>query len=219
MKKLGIYGSGGLGREVLELAKIINSENNRWDEIIFIDDFRSETQFKSLSVFSYDKMKERFTPADIEIVIGIGEPEARRVLAEKILHDGYELATLIHPNVHIPESTKIGCGSVICSSVFVSCEVAIGQNVYIIPHVNVGHETIIDDNSVIAGFANIAGSCCIGKNTFIGMSSCVKEKTNIGNDSVVGMGSVVAYDIPPGVIALGNPARSIMKNDSKKVFK
>ena len=31
---LGIYGSGGLGREVLELARIINT----WEKIIFIDD-------------------------------------------------------------------------------------------------------------------------------------------------------------------------------------
>ena len=31
---LGIYGAGGLGREVLELARIINT----WEKIIFIDD-------------------------------------------------------------------------------------------------------------------------------------------------------------------------------------
>ena len=35
---LGIYGAGGHGREVLELAEIINNKNSRWDKIIFIDD-------------------------------------------------------------------------------------------------------------------------------------------------------------------------------------
>ena len=30
---LGIYGAGGLGREVLELATIINSQTNKWDDI------------------------------------------------------------------------------------------------------------------------------------------------------------------------------------------
>lgn len=39
---LGIYGSGGLGREVLELAKQINAISNRWSKIIFIDDMKPE---------------------------------------------------------------------------------------------------------------------------------------------------------------------------------
>ena len=218
-KILGIYGSGGLGREVLELSKIINSGNNRWDEVIFIDDYRSETQFKSLKVLSYDVMKENINPMDIEIVIGIGEPESRRVLAEKIMQDGYELATLIHPNVHIPESTTIGSGSVICANVFVSCDVRIGDNVYVQPHASVGHDTSIENNSVISGFVNISGSCYIGMNTYVGASVCIKEKAIIGNNTIVGMGSVVIRDIPEGVTALGNPARPMKKNDEKKVFK
>ena len=35
---LGIYGAGGLGREVFELACVINEKNEQWSEIIFIDD-------------------------------------------------------------------------------------------------------------------------------------------------------------------------------------
>jgi maltose O-acetyltransferase len=31
----------------------------------------------------------------------------------------------------------------------------------------------------------------------------------IGDDSVIGAGSVVTRDIPPGVVAVGNPARVI----------
>ncbi|SLM63741.1 hypothetical protein DAQ1742_02892 [Dickeya aquatica] len=36
--------------------------------------------------------------------------------------------------------------------------------------------------------------------------------------SIVGMGAAVFNDIPDEVIALGNPARILRKNDSKKVF-
>ncbi len=35
---LAIYGAGGLGREVLELAKIINKKEKLWDSFIFIVD-------------------------------------------------------------------------------------------------------------------------------------------------------------------------------------
>ena len=35
---LGIYGAGGLGREVFELARVLNINEKRWSDIIFIDD-------------------------------------------------------------------------------------------------------------------------------------------------------------------------------------
>lgn len=48
---------------------------------------------------------------------------------------------------------------------------------------------------------------------FIGMQSLVLKGVTIGERSVIGAGSVVTGDIPPGVIAAGNPARVIRPLD------
>ena len=49
----------------------------------------------------------------------------------------------------------------------------------------------------------------IEDDVFIGMNSTVLKGSHIGKGSVIGAGSVVTRDIPPGVIAAGNPARVI----------
>jgi acetyltransferase-like isoleucine patch superfamily enzyme len=66
---------------------------------------------------------------------------------------------------------------------------------------------------------NIGGASKIGTGVYVGMCSSIKELISIGDDSIIGMGSVVYNDIPGGVIALGNPARPMRKNELKKVFK
>lgn len=47
----------------------------------------------------------------------------------------------------------------------------------------------------------------IGKNVWIGAGAIVMPGITIGDNSVIGAGSVVTRDIPPNVVAVGNPCR------------
>lgn len=51
----------------------------------------------------------------------------------------------------------------------------------------------------------------IGDNVWLGGGVIVCPGVSIGDDTVVGAGSVVAKDLPQGVVAVGNPAR-VVKN-------
>lgn len=55
------------------------------------------------------------------------------------------------------------------------------------------------------------GPVVIGNKVFIGVNSVVLPNVTIGENSVIGAGSVVTKDIPPNVVAMGNPARVIRK--------
>lgn len=213
---LGIYGAGGLGREVLELAYQIN----QWKEIIFIDDtIDINTMREDVEVLNFDEMKNRFSVVDIVLIIAVGEPPSRELLCNKVTQAGYQLATLIHPSVYIPKTTIIAEGVVICANTIISCDVHIGFNTYIQNSASIGHDTIIGKHGVISAFDSLAGACVLGDRIYIGMSVPVKEKIKIGSDTIIGMGSVVMRDIPNNVIAMGNPARPMKHKDDNRVFK
>ncbi len=73
------------------------------------------------------------------------------------------------------------------------------------------------------------GKIIIKENCFIGDSAIILPGVTIGPNSIVGAGAVVTKDVPPGMMAAGNPAKVIGSLDeylnrvrslaeSKKVF-
>ena len=216
---LGIYGAGGLGREVFELASVINNNNKQWSEIIFIDDADEIDNPRNIRVLKFSDIINEFSGIDIEICIATGEPAIRKILYDKIIANGLELTTLVHPDVVIPHSTTIGKGTIICKFLSITCDITIGKNVYIHPNVCIGHDSIIGEHTVVSSYVDVAGDCKIGSNTFLAINVCMRQGISIGDDTIIGMGSVVHKDIPSDVIAMGNPARPMKKNEKRRVFR
>lgn len=218
-KVLAIYGAGGLATEVYLLAQQINEKQKRWKKYVFIEDDLSKKALKGNPVVDFETIKNSYDRNSLECVIAIGEPQTRKEIFKRLINDNFNLTTLIHPNVYINENIEIGKGSIVNANCLLTCDIKIGENVYIQPNAILGHGSIIDDNCLISSGVIIAGNCHIHERTYIGLNVPIKENTNIGCDVIVGMGSVVFNDLSDNVIALGNPARPMKKNNEKKVFK
>lgn len=215
--KLAIYGSGGIGHEVYELAKAIEATQHRWDEIFFIDDniFSSES-YEALEIKKFDQLID--SKSDFEIVVAVGEPSIRQLLYNKISQNNFKCATLIHPSSFVSEFAKIGEGVVICYGSFVSHHVSLDNNVYIQPNVVVGHDSIILAHSVISPGVSIGGAVSIGYSSFIGLNASIREATFIGSNCIVGMGCCLNVNVDDSTIITGNPARVIGINRLNRVF-
>lgn len=62
----------------------------------------------------------------------------------------------------------------------------------------------------------------IGKNCWIGAGALIMPGVSIGDNTVIGAGSVVTKDIPPNVVAVGNPCRvmrEISEHDKEFYYK
>lgn len=220
---LGIYGAGGLGREVLELVKQLEKISKRWSDIIFVVDSENpideNQQINGKQMLDFESAIQKYSYEEMHFVIAVGEPGSRKKLFDKVKKKGYFCETLIHPNVYIPENTKLSEGVVVQTGAVISCNVDISENVFIQNAACVGHDSQIGAHSVLSANVAIAGHCIIGKEVYIGLNVPIKEEIIIGNNTIIGMGAVVVRDIPENVIAMGNPARPLKNKNESTVFK
>lgn len=215
---LAIYGAGGLGREVLELAIAIENKKPRWDEIIFIDDNPDIKFVRDKRVVSSASFKKIYSCNEVEVAIAVGEPFIRQKLRELVKNAGYSLAVLVHPITQIATDCILSEGTIVQYNCLVSSGVYINENSYLQPSCVLGHDVQIGSDCVISSFDVLAGNCGVGDQTYIGMSASIKEETEIGTGSIIGMGSVVMKDVESNMVTMGNPARPIRHNDDHKVF-
>lgn len=216
---LAIYGAHGLAREVYIIAQKINLVSNKWSEYCFIDDINEIAQVNGVKVYKFDELLKERDKNEIEIVIAVGEPSGRDYLYHKIKEAGLSLVTLIHPGIYIDGTTVIGEGTVIAEGVTITANVEIGENAYIQPHAVIGHDIKIGRHTVIGSNCQIGGGDVIGERVFMGFLSGTTDHISIGSDSIISAGAIVFKELPEGVIAVGNPARIVKKNEEKKVFR
>jgi UDP-N-acetylglucosamine acyltransferase len=83
----------------------------------------------------------------------------------------------------------------------------IGNNSFIMAYVHIPHDTVIGDNVILANAVNMGGHCIIEDWVIVGGLVGIHQFVKIGAHSFVGFSSRVAQDIPPYVLAAGNPIR------------
>ena len=102
-----------------------------------------------------------------------------------------------------------------CSLVILDCAlVTIGNRVMFGPFVSIfsaTHETEVQSRR---DYIEYAIGVKIGDDCWIGGNCTILAGVTIGEGTTIGAGSVVTKSIPPGVVAVGNPAR-VLRNVSQ----
>jgi UDP-N-acetylglucosamine acyltransferase len=83
----------------------------------------------------------------------------------------------------------------------------IGSNNLFMAYTHIAHDCMIGSNCIMANGASIAGHVHVGNHAIIGGMTGVHQFCHIGDHSFVGANSLILKDIPPYVMASGQPAK------------
>lgn len=87
--------------------------------------------------------------------------------------------------------------------------VVVSSNTLFITHD--GGTWVFDDLADLPHSMNVYGKIKVGNNVFIGIGCTILCNVEIGDNCVIGAGSVVRGSIPADSVAVGNPAKVVMK--------
>ena len=128
-----------------------------------------------------------------EILAEVGE----NCYVEPPLHANWGIHTHFGRNVYANFNLTL----VDDTDIFVGDSVMFGPNVVV---ATAGHPIDPELRRKVAQF-NVPVR--IGSNVWIGAGAILLPGVTVGDNSVIGAGSVVTHDIPPNVVAVGNPCR------------
>lgn len=214
MEKICIIGAGGHGREVAEILQDLDPIGEKYELIGFADDSFDIIGKKIMGVEVLGTIDEVFINSEDPPLplIGIGEPDVKKRIIERLSGKVKRWPTIIHPSSRSTKTTMIGEGCVIFPGCVLSVNVRIGDFVHINTGCSVSHDSIIGDHSIVNPGSYVNGNVNVGNGCYIGSGSVIIQNISIGENTRIGAGAVVIEDIPKNVTAIGVPAR-ISKRD------
>ncbi len=211
IQKVAIIGTGGFGREVLDVLEAINQVENSYDILGFITEpgYQSPGELinKKPILGYFDWLEKNID--EVKVICGVGDTATRLRLTRMAEKMGAQFFSAIHPQAILTKWLTMGSGSIITAGCILTNNITIGNHVHLNLDSTVGHDVVIEDCVTVSPGVHVSGNVRLEVGSFIGTGANLIEGKTVGKWSVVGAGSVVVKDIPANSTAVGNPAKVI----------
>jgi sugar O-acyltransferase (sialic acid O-acetyltransferase NeuD family) len=205
-----IIGTGGLAKEVAQLARRIDPKWRRWHTIEYVthhkEEMGSARPHGTIRWLDQDLLARK---TGCDVAIAIGEPRTRRRIAALLAENAaLRFPNLIHPSVEIDfDLVQLGHGNLIMQGVIMTCDISVEHFNVFNWHVTVGHDAIVGSFNVINPGSNLSGYTRIGDACLLGTGCQILEHLTITSDVSIGAGAVVIADINEAGTYVGVPAK------------
>jgi sugar O-acyltransferase (sialic acid O-acetyltransferase NeuD family) len=122
---------------------------------------------------------------------------------------GCHIPHALHPAAWVARDAQIGTGCQILANSAVGAACVLEEAVIVNTSASVDHDCRLHAGSHIGPGAVLCGEVVVETGVLVGAGSTVLPRITLGANTVIGAGSVVTRNLPPNVVAYGNPARII----------
>lgn len=216
MTDLVVFGSGGMGREILGILRALSDVGRSWRFRGFVADWAEDLD-------AVGRLGERFlgTPevaaagdlldGSVGYIVGVGEGAARRRIDARLTAIGWSAHTVVHPSATVGPDVVLGDGSVLCAGAHVTTGVRMGRGTIINVGATVSHDAVLGEFVTLSPHASVLGRARIGDMSTIHTSAVVAPRVTVGVGCIVGAGSVALEEVRDGQVVVGTPARQIAR--------
>lgn len=141
--------------------------------------------------------------------VAIGDNRLRFKLGRKLESQGFTLVKAISRRAAISPSAVIGAGVAVMAGAVVNAETRIEDLAILNTNASVDHDCRLGEACHVAPGSALAGNVTVERLAFLGVGVRAIPGVTIGEGGVVGAGATVVRDLPPGMVAMGTPARIV----------
>jgi sugar O-acyltransferase (sialic acid O-acetyltransferase NeuD family) len=210
-KAIVIVGGGGHGRETAEILRHSHAAGLGPPVAGFIDSTLAPgTVVDDLPVLG-DLEWLGARAAQYSAIVAVGTPRICSELSRQLRDDGVEIGKAVSPLARISPSARIDEGVIVFPNVVVNTRAVIEAHVTMNVAVTVSHDSVVGRFTNLNPGAHVAGNVTIGEGCYVGMGANVIQNVTIGAWTTIGAGAAVISEIPAGVLAVGVPARVVVR--------
>jgi len=196
-----VVGGGGHAKVVVSTLKAVGTRV----EAVF-DDRPALWGQKVLGVPVRGPVAELEAAPGLRAVIAVGDNHTRRQLVGRL---DLQWVRVVHPHAYVHDSVVLGEGTVVLAGAVIQPDSTIGAHCIVNTAATIDHDCTIGDFVHLAPGVRLAGGVRVSDGVLMGIASTALPNVAIGQSATVGASATVIHDVPPGVVAVGTPARTV----------
>lgn len=205
-----VWGSGGTAKKISDII-----EANAGKIIAIFDrDPHVKSVLEGVPIYYGEKglkdwLSHPCCESPCNALVGAGSASGSERIEILNLLSRYHFLTpsVVHPTAFISRSARMLRGCEVFTNAIVDAHSALGEACIINDGARVGHDCVVGNGVHIAPGGILLGRAVISDNVLIGANAVVMPGVKVGKNSIVGAGAVVLSDLPPNIVAVGNPAK------------
>jgi sugar O-acyltransferase (sialic acid O-acetyltransferase NeuD family) len=216
-----IYGGGGHGKTLIELARALGS----YDLAGVVDDHLTPGgDVLGVPVLGGQEILPELVSRGLHLVVngvgGIGNFPVRWKVFELLKAAGFSFPAMIHPTAFIEPSVQVDEGVQVLPKTYIGSASQVGFGSVLNAGVIVTHDCVLGRCVNLSPGAMLAGGVIVKDFAQIGMGVTININITIGAEARVGNGATVKANVPPGgVVHAGAiwPAPGVKHMEDKHV--